>query len=280
MNASAHRLICAGVITVCSMASAPAFAITSVFGLADGAGLVYGTPAFQLCDTSPTAAADDGKIHYDSLTANGVCGGTSLPGYHLTFDVEYGAGGPAAVSGISGALYHITVTGLSFTNTSGQNAGPGDNGFVFSAGSPANFPDGVAKHIGVIFSGTADDNAGDSTVNEHFIVGGGIDVGGASSNIVLDVVGAVPAPSGSLPFSSALLSSSTYGIQGSYLYAAFYFNANNGDGFTLPGSFDLVVLGDNYTWSPVAAPVPLPASAWLMLSGLGGVGVLSRRRSR
>ena len=49
--------------------------------------------------------------------------GSTLPGYQTVFDVFYGPGPPVGVSGITGALYHITYTGLTITNTSGQSFG-------------------------------------------------------------------------------------------------------------------------------------------------------------
>ncbi len=36
--------------------------------------------------------------------------------------------------------------------------------------------------------------------------------------------------------------------------------------------------GGNYTGSLNLTPVPVPATAWLMLSGIGGLGIMSRRR--
>ncbi|HLB99548.1 MAG TPA: VPLPA-CTERM sorting domain-containing protein, partial [Acetobacteraceae bacterium] len=40
---------------------------------------------------------------------------------------------------------------------------------------------------------------------------------------------------------------------------------------------DTAALGQVYRGVDVA-PVPLPAAAWLLLAGLGGLGVISRRR--
>ena len=62
-----------------------------------------------------------------------------------------------------------------------------------------------------------------------------------------------------------------------------------GTNFNLPslpsGMYDLVitgaasgVLGGEYVGTVAASPVPLPAAAWLLLSGLVGVGAMARRR--
>jgi hypothetical protein len=64
--------------------------------------------------------------------------------------------------------------------------------------------------------------------------------------------------------------------------------ASGGTDFNLPllvpGSYELVItgtatgaLGGAYS-GVVATPVPLPAAAWLLLSGLAGVGAMARRR--
>jgi hypothetical protein len=64
--------------------------------------------------------------------------------------------------------------------------------------------------------------------------------------------------------------------------------ASGGTDFNLPllapGSYELMITG-NVTGAEggayagvVASPVPLPAAAWLLLSGLVGVGAIARRR--
>jgi len=63
----------------------------------------------------------------------------------------------------------------------------------------------------------------------------------------------------------------------------------SGTSFNLPslasGMYDLVitgtatgVLGGQYVGTVAASAVPLPAAAWLLLSGLAGVGAMARRR--
>lgn len=266
------RLLAASVM---GLAAAPAFAITGIIDLSDSPNLLFGSPGFSYCDKSPGAAPSDGVIHFDSATADGYCAfGTGIPGLSASFDVLYGPGPPTGVSGIGGALYHITFTNFTLTNTSTEAFGPGDFSFRFTAGSPANFPDGVAKSLGVILAGTADDNAGDGAVNVKLRGGGGIDTGGAAT--LLEVVTAGPvAVGGSIGFSESLLSSTTFGIQGGSLVANLYITAPPGDGFHLPGSFDVVVLGGDYTWNPTV--VPLPAGGWLLGTG---IAVLAARRRR
>ena len=87
-------------------------------------------------------------------------------------------------------------------------------------------------------------------------------------------MGAV-APGAGLGFSGSLLGSTTFGPQGNVLHSELYYNAPNGNGFTLPGSFELVVLGEGYTWNP--GVVPEPGEYATLLLGLGLLGFVARR---
>jgi len=44
--------------------------------------------------------------------------------------------------------------------------------------------------------------------------------------------------------------------------------------------YDLLFYGDSQVWTlrEEPSPVPIPATAWLLLSGLGGLGIVRRRR--
>ena len=53
-----------------------------------------------------------------------------------------------------------------------------------------------------------------------------------------------------------------------------------GDGFHMPGSFDLVVLGPGYTWNPSPTAVPLPAGGWLLGTGIAALAARRRRSGR
>lgn len=271
MNAISTTLARLLAVPVLGLAAAPAFAITDIW---DSDALYFANPQFSYCDQSPGAAPNDGVVHYDSATAQAPCRlwGAGSPGLSATFDVLYGAGAPPAVSGIGGALYHITFTNFTLTNVSGQ---AGDFVVRFTVNSPGSFPAGVTKTNGVILAGDAIDNAGDGAVNIDFIAGGGIDTAGAGVSMSLTAAGATP--TGTLAFFSSKLSAATFGINGNSLTASLYVTAPAGDGFHMPGSFDLVVLGPGYTWNPTPTAVPLPAGGLLLGTAVAALAARRRR---
>lgn len=137
-------------------------------------------------------------------------------------------------------------------------------------------------------------------------VGGSITLNGVTSTLFGDQLGSIDleadngfytqavgtAPNGSTtsiyfgaePPSGAgsLIPFSSFNQAGVYLNSAIYgYNTQNqccamkGD----PSNFNGASLTwDSLTISPGVAPVPLPSSLWLMLSGLGGIAALSKRK--
>ena len=106
----------------------------------------------------------------------------------------------------------------------------------------------------------------------------GIYQGTIDESPVLDLFGAI-ACSGSGPHCSATLTDDD-GLPGptipgpavnSHIGTVLKFNLSAGD---------RVVFNTNFTVNAAPAPVPLPASAWLLLAALGGMGYLYVTRRR
>jgi len=178
------------------------------------------------------------------------------------------------------AAFNAAVTGITTYNFDGY-APSGDQAF-----DPAVSAGGVAFSgaAGQIFAawGTGNGYYGDSS----FI--SGQDPAGISSQLNVTAVGGVTAigftigsyvVGADLPLSITLstgeifnlLTPSNAGIDTAFI------------GFTSSTPITSINFAESgytidITKFEVASPVPLPASAWLMLSGLGGLGAMARRR--
>ncbi len=216
----------------------------------------------NFADCDPGGAPGDGVINYDVSTATGACNFGALPGLALTFTAEYGAGPAAGGSGATGVLYHISFTSFTLSNGSDELIGPGDVGFGYYGAFA--FPGG-AKWTETTLTGTAFDvpaAAGNVPgVNIQFIGGGGIDYDGVSwVDADIQAAGA---------FATSNLAGDII-APGGGLFANLFFTVPSGDGFFLPGSFDVEVIDPTV--------VPAPAAIWLLGSGLALLAGRHRRR--
>jgi len=159
------------------------------------------------------------------------------------------------VMGIAG-FAHATVYTLTDNNPPGPTLNPGDI---------ANFGNSVA--------------ASTSFSDNWFFKLGQPGAGGLVTNI--DVTVGATSILNISPFTVNLYAESGGIITGPSLAS--------GTSFNLPalasGMYDLVItgtatgiLGGQYVGTVAASAVPLPAAAWLLLSGLVGIGAMARRR--
>lgn len=253
-----------------------AFALSSfganagVLYLSDDAALYNGMPMFSWCD--PGGAPGDGIINYDSATASDFCA-TEGGGLAASFQVQYGVGLPAGISGVTGAASYITFTNAIVDNLDARTR---TDGYYFVSPILLNGP-GLAT--GTVLAGTVDDIDGNGSVSAEISGTAGIDYGGANS-IVNAVIGGPTAAFGSIPFFGANISGpAPFEAVNSVLVASLYFTLDPGEGFTLPGSLDVIALNEGATWNPTV--VPLPGAIWLMGTGIGmllGSGWLKKRK--
>ena len=141
---------------------------------------------------------------------------------------------------------------------------------------------GPATLIGGSLTATVFDDSGDSFASLSRSTASnaspGIYQGTIDSNPVLDLFGAISC-SGSGPHCSAMLTDDD-GLPGptipgpavnGHIGTVLKFNLSAGD---------RVVFDTNFTVAAAPAPVPLPASAWMLIAALGGMGYLFHVRRR
>jgi hypothetical protein len=150
----------------------------------------------------------------------------------------------SALGTASAAVYPLTET------PTGPDLSPGDTGLFEAAVTPGTFSNDWYFSL-----------ASPSTVN------------GAVVNVNLSTLLNITGLALELVYD--------YGLPGMKTYSGL------GDSFTLTslssGPYELIVSGDatgsaGGVYAGAVTTVPLPAAAWLLLSGLAGLGVLARRR--
>jgi hypothetical protein len=223
----------------------------------------------------------------------GMAGASTLT-YTFTGTVTNAQGGFATFNGQSVLGYAVTGT---YTFNYGaaipsQSSGtPGSSSWSSTSGFPGNFPPGASLADNLVFTSTAQ-VVGTNISYATFPPGAGYNIGsnatgynnGGSEFAASEQ--ANQAPAGDTQSSvgiSGNLPGEVFDANGGPAFPSSPFVSGNGD-FAVAnsgpggvGAFDNII---NYNITSISPPstVPLPASAWLMLSGVGALGALARRR--
>lgn len=197
-----------------------------------------------------------------------------------TFDVV-GLSSPNTTATVDFNYDGINALTISITNTATVSSDPRITGFAFNA------PDAVTGVSGFTANGTAGDAGWFGFFDPNGVnspqIGGDFDAGGSNNNGGnSDITGGFP--NGGIVFGSTgiftlLLSGNAMDLAA--LTASSFLN------LAVPGGTETFAvrfqrLDDGIVTSdvavPVPSPVPVPAAGLLILTGIAGLGLLSRRR--